>query len=163
MRLRQLLMIGLVAAIPILVAVVLLSSGGSAGHGRGASGTSQATPTSGAGSGVAVDLHLGGAESKVAVSACGVSHHYSVYRAGATIAVEARTVAHGRWSARLKYKICRSGRFVAAGEATLGHLSAPGLRVMLRAPAPGLYAARVDLHSGGVLVGRSRKRYFEVR
>lgn len=159
MRPRQLLTLGLLAAVPVIVGLVLLSNGGTARHPEGA----RTAPAAAAGSGVPVTLHLGGARGKVLIRACGTSHHYSLYRAGAAIAVDVATTTRGRWSARLKYKLCRSGSFQTAGEAALGHLGTAALHATVRAPAPGLYAARVELHTGGALAGRSRKRYFEVR
>ena len=157
MRLRQVLVLACVAAVPVIIGI-LVTAGGSGGPRTTAPGGTGAPAA-----GVPVTLHLGGAEAKVVRGACGTRHHFSVYRAGATIAVDVATSATGRWSARLKYKLCRGGQFVTAGEASLGHLAAPGLHARVRAPAPGLYAARVDLHAGGALAGRSRKRYFEIR
>lgn len=150
MRARHVLILVLLAAVPIALAVAL---------GGGGERKAKFVPA------VQVSLHLAGGGGKAAISACGTTHHYKIYPGGSTIAFRGASSLSGGASLRvkLKLKVCVGGAFEPAGEAAATVAANGSFIGSFHAPSDGAYSARAELKQGGVLITRSRKRYFEVR
>jgi hypothetical protein len=150
MRLRHLLILLLLAAIP--VALGLLLAGGGSDH-KPPRGLPLAQ----------ISLHLGDGQPDRALLACGVTHHYTAYRAGTTIRFRGTISSHARSAVKLKLKACTAGAFRPSGDAAAEVRRSDTYKGSFPAPTPGTYFARAELKLSGALVARSDKHYFEVR
>ena len=150
MRPRHLLILLLLGAVPVALALLLAGGGGT----KRARGVPVAQ----------LSLQLIDGSSAVALAACGVTHHYTAYRAGATVRFRGRITQPGNWSVTLKLKACTSGAFRPSGGATGKVLpDRSSYEGSFPAPIGGYYFARAELKQGNALVARSDKRYFHVR
>ncbi|MHB8659771.1 MAG: hypothetical protein ACYC91_17850 [Solirubrobacteraceae bacterium] len=150
MRPRHLLILVLLAGIPVALGVLLIGSGGERKPARG-------QPV------VQVSLRMVGGERGPALLACGVTHHYTIYRAGTTLRFHGTISYSGRWTLKLKLKACTAGAFRSAGDATAKVHADASYKGSLPAPIAGQYFARAELRLSGALIARSDKHYFEVR
>lgn len=148
MRPRHVLILIALAAIPVALAVAL-TTGSSTGRPGGPAAT--------------VSLDLLGGTSVSGVRACGIVHHYAVYATSGTIAFRGLVSPGGKAKVKVKLKACTAGVFRDAGEARAKEHSSGVYKGTFLAPIQGYYFARAEVKRGGALVGRSEKRYFEVR
>ena len=148
MRPRHVLILLLLTAIPIGLAIVLASGGGT----RTVSGAPSANVT------LAL---LGGAKGAVA-QACGATRNYTAYPAGSTIRFGGAISAAGPWQVKVKLKACQAGSFQSAGDVSGTLRSNTSYAGSFPAPIAGYYFARTELKEAGALVARSRKAYFAV-
>jgi hypothetical protein len=149
MRPRHVAVLGVLAAIPIALAVLLTGGGGQ-------------RVTTGAGA-VQISLDLLGGGSTGPVATCGVTHHYTTYAPGSTIEFRGSMSSKGHWSVKLKLKACSAGTFQDSGEASARVHGGDTYKGSFPAPIDGHYFARAELKQGGAVIGRSDKRYFEVK
>ena len=148
MRPRHVVILVVLAAVPVALALVLTGGGGSSPTGLPA---------------VQVSLDLSGGGSSGPVAACGVIHHYTIYKAGSTITFRGAVSSNGHWKVKLKLKACSAGAFENAGQATAKLHAGKKYKGSFPAPIGGYYFARAEVTQGGATVGRSDKSYFEVR
>ena len=148
MRPRHMLMLALLAAVPVALAVLLTGGGG---------------PPAATGGGAQVSLQLTQPRAKATLVACGVTHHYDAYPAGATITFRGDVSARAGWTVHLKLKACAAGVFEPAGDVRIHGHTATAYHGAFAAPTPGSYYARAEVLERGALVARSRKRFFVVR
>jgi hypothetical protein len=107
-----------------------------------------------------VTLGLKGGSGNRTLRACGIRHHYTLYRPGARIAFDGTVAgAAGSFAVKVKVKRCVGGRF-----ADVSKVPATGkagrYRGVLGATPRGLYFARTTYRAGAVL--KSDKQYFKV-
>jgi hypothetical protein len=151
------LLLTLLAALPVVLAVLLLGSGGLSAPTPGAPSVPTAGPLG------RVTLKLAGAAAGLTATQCGITHHYRVYPGQGTIRFGGTIAPPGRWSVTVKLKACYGGAFQSAGDAR-GRVSADGsYGGSFPVPIGGYYYARAELKRSGQQVGRSAKVYFAVR
>jgi hypothetical protein len=137
----------LLAAIPVGLAILLTAGGGAPRRAL-------------AGPPVSFEL-LGG--SSGSAGACGGAHHYAVYQAGSAIRFQGNVGGSGSSAVKVRLKACVAGAFRPSGDAA-GHVGAGGGYVgSFSAPIAGYYFARAEVRQSDGTVGRSGKRYFQVR
>lgn len=152
MRSRHILLIGVLFAVPVVVALLV-----------GRSHPQQPTepgvvPT-------LVGLNLKGGIAQLQAAGCGVPHHYTAYRAGQTIHFggNVTSVPKQKWKIKVKLKSCLGARFEEAGSVPVHVRRDNGFKGTFRAPVPGYYFARASVNVGGRRIARSAKRFFRVR
>lgn len=153
LRPRVILLLILLAILPVGLALLI----GREGHKRVPLGAG-AVPTQ-------ISLELKRPTGDTRMVGCGITHHYAVYPAGATIGFRGVVAEppHARWRVRLKLKSCVAGAFRPAGDSSATQRASDSFRGSFRAPVPGLYFARASVNAGGAPVARSYKRFFVVR
>lgn len=117
-----------------------------------------ATPSQ-AGGGVTLNLKAG--TGNRTLRACGIRHHYTLYRRGPRIAYDGTVAgAPSTFQVKVKVKKCIRGRFVTRFEQHI-----PGragrYRGSFRSGTRGYYFARTYYRAGSVM--KSDKQYFRVR
>jgi hypothetical protein len=152
MRPRHLLFLAPLVILPVAIALVVGRS-----HPK-----SPAVP--GAVPGL-IGLNMKGGVAETLGSACGVAHHFTVYRAGDVIHFGGTVNAPPRstWRVKVKLKGCVNGAFQDAGAPPIHQHANNTYKGSFRAPVPGRYFARASLNVRGRRVARSSKQFFEVR
>jgi hypothetical protein len=107
-----------------------------------------------------VTLNLKGGTGNRTLRACGIRHHYTLFRPGARIEVDG-TVPGGAaaFTAKVKVKKCVRGHFVTGLQQRVSG-SAGRYRGAFAPGARGYYFARTYYRSGTVM--KSDKQYFKV-
>ncbi|MCW3047148.1 MAG: hypothetical protein JWO74_1432 [Solirubrobacterales bacterium] len=117
-----------------------------------------AAPAQAGGGGVT--LNLKGGSGNRSLRACGIRHHYTLYRRGVHIGLDGTVAgAPGAFTVKVKVKQCIRGQFVARLQQRVGG-SAGRYRGSFASGARGYYFARTYYSSGTVL--KSAKQYFKV-
>jgi hypothetical protein len=127
-------------------------------------GSSPNTPATHA-SGPKVTLNVKGGRGEN-LSACGITHHYTVYSSGAPIefAGVVSPVPAGRWKVKLKVKVCRASAFQDVQKVdTTRDKHTGAFRGTLPTLPRGTYFARAALYENGQAVARSDKGHLAVR
>jgi hypothetical protein len=153
MKLRHLLLLAVLAAIPASLAVVLI---GSEKSGNGI--VHVAIP--GLSSPPQVTVGLQGARGATTASACGVIHHFNLYAASGSVPFKGTVSARGQWTVTVKLKACYGGTFRAAGSAQAAVNRAGRFSGSFPTPIGGYYYARAELKYNGNEISRSTKHYF---
>ncbi len=111
-----------------------------------------------AGGGVTLNLKGGGGNRSL--RACGIRHHYTLFRRGARIDVDGTVAgASGDFAAKVKVKKCVHGQFVTRTEQRVSG-RAGRYRGSFASGARGYYFARTYYRAGTVV--KSDKQYFKV-
>jgi hypothetical protein len=152
MRLRHVLFLAPLAILPVAIALIV---GRSHPKSPAAPGAVPAL----------VGLNLKGGVAETLASACGVPHHYTVYRGGGAIRFDGTVNSPPRatWRVKVKLKSCVDGAFQDSGAARVHRRADNTYKGAFRAPVPGHYFARAAVNVGGRRVARSSKQFFEVR
>jgi hypothetical protein len=117
-----------------------------------------AAPAQAGGGGVT--LNLKGGNGNRALRACGIRHHYTLFRHGGRIEVDGTVVGTpGAFTVKVKVKKCLRGQFVTRLQQHVGG-SAGRYRSSFASGARGYYFARTSYGAGTVL--KSDKQYFKV-
>jgi hypothetical protein len=157
MRPRHMVLLTLLAALPVVLALLLLGSGGLSAPAPGAPSVPAGSPLG------RVTLRLDGASGGLAATQCGITHHYRVYPSQGTIQFGGTIAPPGRWSVTVKLKACYGGAFQSAGDARARVANDGSYNGSFPIPIGGYYYARAELKRRGQQVGRSTKVYFAVR
>lgn len=152
MRLRHVLAVLVLLALPIGLALLIAGSQDQKAIGP-------------AGSGTLVGLNLKGGVGEAQVTACGVPHHYTQYRSGQRIHFGGTVTAppSGKWKVKVKLKTCLGGRFEGSGSVSAKVRSDNTFKGSFGGPVPGYYFARASVETPTRRVTRSGKEFFEVR
>jgi hypothetical protein len=151
------LLLAALAALPVLLAVLLLGSAGLSAPAPGA-------PPVPSGARLApVTLELVGAGASVTATQCGITHHYVVYPSQGAIQFVGTIARRGHWSVTVKLKSCFGGAFQSTGDAQARVVTDGIYGGSFPIPIGGYYYARAELKRGGQQFGRSTKVYFVVR
>lgn len=157
MRPRHSFLLLSLAALPVVLAILLVGNGGLTAP----SGAAPVLPAGGRLAQVALEL-LGGT-TRVPANQCGRLRHYAVYPAQGTIRFIGAITPPGHSSLILKLKACYGGQFQSAG-AVHATVSPDGIyNGSFTIPVAGYYYARGEVSRGGHQISRSPKVYFEVR
>lgn len=158
MRPRHSLLLLSLAALPVVLAVLLVGNGSL----NAPSGAAPNLPTNGRLAQVALEL-LGGGSARVPVNQCGKSRRYMVYPAQGSIRFIGVINPARHWKLTLKLKACYGGQFQSAGsvQAVVGPNGI--YNGSFSTPIAGYYYARVEASRADRQVARSPKVYFEVR
>jgi hypothetical protein len=155
MQPRHLALVLGLAGVLVATAVLLARDGKPAGH-----SATVAAPAA------QVAINLKGGSGNAVAAACGSTHHYTAYPAGATVRFDGHVVA-GRGSqgsrVSVKLKACVGGTFRPSGDAKAKLRRDGTFKGSFPAPVPGRYFARASLKTGNRLAGRSDKQFFEIR
>jgi hypothetical protein len=117
-----------------------------------------ATPSQAGGG---VTLNLKGGVGNRTLRACGIRHHYTLYRRGPRIAYDGTVAgAAGAFTVKVKVKKCIRGQFVTRFEQHIAG-RAGRYRGSFRSGTRGFYFARTYYRAGSVI--KSDKQYFRVR
>jgi hypothetical protein len=159
MRPRHMLLLTGLAALPVLLALLLLGSGGLSAPAPGAASVPIGAPLG------HVTLELVGGSKGLAATQCGTTHHYRVYPSQGAIQFGGAIVPPGRWSVTVKLKACYGGAFQSAGDAQARVATDGSYKGSFPIPIGGYYYARAELKlkRSGQQIGRSTKVYFAVR
>jgi hypothetical protein len=154
----MLLLTGL-AALPVLLALLLLGSGGLSAPAPGAPPVLIGAPLG------HVTLELAGGSKGLVATQCSTTHHYRVYPGQGTIQFGGAIAPPGRWTVTVKLKACYGGAFQSAGDARAQVATDGRYTGSFPIPIGGYYYARAELKlkRTGQQVGRSTKVYFAVR
>jgi hypothetical protein len=150
------LLLTVLAAFPVLLALLLVGSGGLSAPSPGPPSLPVIPPGR-------VTLDLAGASARLTTTECGHTHHYSVYPSQGTIRFGGAIAPPGRWSVTVKLKACYGGAFQSAGDAQARVAADGSYSGSFPIPIGGYYYARAELKRSGQQLGRSKKVYFAVR
>jgi hypothetical protein len=159
MRPRHMLLLTGLAALPLLLAWLLLGSGGLSAPAPGAPSVPVGAPLG------HVTLGLVGGSKGLTATQCGITHHFRVYSSHGTIQFGGAIAPSGQWSVTVKLKACYGGAFQSAGDARARVATDGSYTGSFPIPIGGYYYARAELKlkRSGQQVGRSTKVYFAVR
>lgn len=155
MRPKQMLIVTGLAALPLLLAFLLIGTGG-------LTAPNPSSPTLPAG-GARVSLELKGGRAGGRTDQCGVNHAYRTYPGQGTIRFRGAITPAGVWRVSVKLKACYGGQFQSAGDAQARVSRDGSYSGGFPIPIGGYYFARSELRSKGQVVARSEKVYFAVR
>lgn len=157
MRPRHSILLLSLAALPVMLAVILVGNGNlRAPNGR--------APAPAAGRTAQVALQFLGGSHRAGANQCGRRRHYAVYPGQGSIRfLGAVSPAPRRWQLTVKLKACYAGQFQSAGSVHAVALPDGVFSGTFPIPIAGYYDARAELREGGRQVARSPKVYFEVR
>lgn len=115
-------------------------------------------------SGYLVTLNLQGGYANKTLRACGISHHYTYYRARRRVPFNGsvRPAPAKPWRVKVKFKKCVRGRFVTVEQVHVAGSSRGHFDGSARSPGRGLYFARAYYY-GTQPAARSDKQYFRIR
>lgn len=152
MRVRHVLVVVVLLALPIGLALVIARS-----H--------EQKSISPGGGGTLVGLNLKGGVGEAQVTACGVPHHYTQYRPGDRIHFGGRVTGPpaGKWKVKVKLKTCLGGRFEGSGSVLAEVRSDNTFKGSFAGPVPGYYFARAAVETPTRRVTRSGKQFFQIR
>jgi hypothetical protein len=157
MRPRHVLLLTALAALPVVLAVLLLGRGGLSPPAAGAPSVPRGVPLG------RVTLELVGGSVGPTAMECGITHHYRIYPSQGTIQFGGTIAPAGRWRVTVKLKACYGGTFQSAGDAQARVAPDGSYSGSFPIPIGGYYYARSELKRSGKHVGRSAKVYFAVR
>jgi hypothetical protein len=112
---------------------------------------------------VAVQLNLLGGSANRQLTHCGITHHYTVYRAGVHVAIRgtAQPAPAGAWDVKVKVKRCINGRFRAVWSTHVRGQADGSFKASYPARRRGSFFARAYYY-GVTPAARSDKQFFRV-
>jgi hypothetical protein len=156
MRPRHSVQLLALAALPVLLALILVGNGS-------LSAPSNAAPVLPADGRLArVSLQLLGGSTRIAANQCGAVRHYTAFPSRGTIRFSGTIAPRGPWALTLKLKACYAGAFESAGDVQAKVSPNGTYSGSFPIPIAGYYFARAELRRYGQQIARSTKVLFEI-